>query len=649
MKRVIKKLVNGPVDWFLYSVLNEQQRGKLTGALSDNQKEMIKRLIQGKNQAKRQKLKQIKYHLYNLGFIDRAYQELESFYREEKDPSVKRLAAWELALWHANQYTETGAKQALIFIEDAKHKEKDKNQLRRIAIVEAECLDLIGDKPKAKGTIHEMLENQQHPDLYLAAANLEESSEKRLRWINQALGLYELTPITLETEENRVAVYDDIRTESIRRKVTDGPKVSIILPAFKAEDGVQIAIESILNQTWQNIELLAVDDCSPDRTAEVIQAYEKKDPRVKFLKTPINSGPYVARNIALQAATGEFVTVNDADDWSHAEKIETQVLHLMNHPEVIANTSQLARVTEEDLKFYRRGTPGKYIFPNMSSMMFRRKPVIEKLGSWDSVRFAADGEFKRRLIQAFGKEKYVDLDSGPLSLPRQAVASLTSSSAFGYNGFFMGVRKEYVESFSLYHEEARDLVYEFPQKNRPFPVPEPMWPNREEKPSGRRQFDIVIATDFRIKNALSLKEIMKQKAAGKQIGLMQLNAYDLNASKEIDKEVRSMLDESQIQMLVYGEKITADTLIVIDPKLLEDKQKYIPDVDAANVYVVISETPTEKDKIGARLKHMTSYFGAVGNWIAKDTTIRQLFLQYHPDETEIQLANETWETGIHDK
>src|SRR5699024_10388587 len=99
--------------------------------------------------------------------------------------------------------------------------------------------------------------------------------------------------------------------------------------------------------------------------------------------------------------------VNDADDWSHEKKIATQVTHLLKNPSYIANSSAHARLTE-DLKLYRRGTPGRYIFPNMSSIMFRREPVLEKLGFWDSVRFAADGEFKRRLIKVFGKDSFID-------------------------------------------------------------------------------------------------------------------------------------------------------------------------------------------------------------------------------------------------
>src|SRR5699024_8731455 len=201
------------------------------------------------------------------------------------------------------------------------------------------------------------MNEQEHPDLYLAAANLEDSFEARLPWLNKALNMQGRAPVQLQLNQTSSPSYADLCTSKRAQRVKTGPKVSVILPAFKAEEGLSIALDSLLDQTWKNVELLVVDDCSPDGTAEVIQQYAEKDERVRFLQTPENSGPYVARNIALQAATGEFVTVNDADDWAHAEKIETQVTHLIANPDVIANTSQLARMTEDELKFYRRGTP----------------------------------------------------------------------------------------------------------------------------------------------------------------------------------------------------------------------------------------------------------------------------------------------------
>lgn len=161
---------------------------------------------------------------------------------------------------------------------------------------------------------------------------------------------------------------------------------------------------------------------------------------------------------------------------------------------------------------------------------------MEKIGFWDSVRFAADGEFKRRLLKSFGTRAYVDLASGPLSLPRQAVTSLTGSSAFGYNGFFMGVRKEYVESLENHHQRAEDVRYAYPMTERPYPVPEPMWPAKEEKTEGVRKFDVVIATDFRALNEadwLVFNDCLQ--ASGTRIGLVQINAYDFALPKKSTK------------------------------------------------------------------------------------------------------------------
>ncbi|MBP2076168.1 glycosyltransferase family 2 protein [Oceanobacillus polygoni] len=641
----MKKVVLAPVDWVVYTVLNERQRKALTDIFTEEQKQQIKRILSGRKQAQRQKLKQIKYHLYNLGFTEKALEALEDYYTNMKDPQLKRLAAWELTLWHANQYTKEGAGKALEYIEAVKNGEKDADQLRRIAIVQAECYETCHEVEKGKEVIHGMLPTQKHADLYLAAANLEGALDKRMEWVNKVMELYGLQPIGF-TQTVRSPVYDDLQTIAMDRKIEDGPKVSVILPAFKAEEGIRVAIESILSQTWQNIELLAVDDCSPDNTAKVIAEYAEKDSRVKALSTPVNSGPYVARNIALEHATGDFVTINDADDWSHAEKIEIQVKHLIEHEHIIANTSEHSRLTEEELKLYRRGTPGKYIFPNMSSIMFRRKPVLEKVGYWDSVRFAADGEFKRRLIKVFGKNSYVDLKTGPLSLPRQSVTSLTGSSAFGYNGFFMGVRKEYVEALEYHHNTAETLRYPFPMTTRVFQVPEPMWPKREEKAEGKRFFDVVIATDFRTideEQISYIKEFYARKDG--RIGLVQINQYNAGSSKTIKESIRNMLDGDRLQMLVYGEQIQTDQLIVWNPVVLEAYQRYIPAVLAKSVTVIVNELPSDEGyPITHCLKHLQEYFDHSGTWYPATLEIKNALMEHHTEALhEVNFSERVWE------
>jgi glycosyltransferase involved in cell wall biosynthesis len=637
MNQTIKKIILGPVDWFTYSVLNERQRKKIGDLFSDEQKQLIQKIVGGKKQAERQKLKQINYDLYNLGFHYQAQKDLEQFYEEADDVGLRRLAAWELILWHANQNTEAGAKEALRYFNAAREGVTDEQQLRRIAILEAECYEKTDQRGKAQAVIDTCLKEQKHADLYLARANLTESIDERFRLVNEVMEAYELAPISFKTSD-KAPIYDDLQTEKISKEA-DGPKVSVILPAYQAEFGIRVAIESILNQTWQNIELLAVDDCSPDNTYQVIQEYAEKDPRVKVLQTPENSGPYVARNIALEQATGEFITINDADDWSHAEKIETQVRHLIEHPEVIANTSEHARLTEE-LTFYRRGTPGKYIFPNMSSIMFRREPVLERIGYWDSVRFAADGEFKRRLLKAFGKSSYVDLHSGPLSLPRQSVTSLTASSAFGYNGFFMGVRREYVEAFSHHHETAETIRYPFPMETRSFPVPEPMWPRREEKEDGMRKFDLILATDFRNlteeNESIILQEIKKQPG---RIGLMQIQEYGVPFDKPVSIAIRELLDGNNLQMVVYGEKIKADQVIILHPAILSNNQQYVAAIETNQLDVLIDELPEDKGTWEAYLTQIRHYFNQDGTWYPQTELIKnqapEEITQYIPFERQV--------------
>ena len=633
----MKRLLTQFIDWFLYTVLSEKRRQKIANLFSERQKEFIKRFTQhGKRHQQKQLIKKIRDNLYSLGMRQKALAKLETIVTTTKDNYLKRLAAWELTLWHINELTKDGAEKALTYIKQAANNEKDSEQIRRITIIEVECLARLKRTDEARKRLKQLMQTTSHPDLYLAQANLEEEIPTKLKWINKVYEYFNVQPITFTSLTE--PTYDGLMMENTDPQVNESPKVSIIMPCYNAEDGVKTAIESLLSQTWQNIELLLVDDHSTDNTLQVLQSYAEKDSRIKVFQTPQNSGPYIARNIALQHAAGEFVTVNDADDWSHEKKIETQVRHLLANPEIIANTSAHARLTE-DIHIYRRGTPGRYIFPNMSSIMFRRKPVLEKIGYWDSVRFAADGEFKRRLLRQFGEQSFVDLDSAPLSLPRQTVSSLTGSSAFGYNGFFMGVRKEYVESLEHFHEHGTSLYYPYPQTKRPFPVPEPMWPSREIKENNTREFSHIIAADFRETNE-AVKQFLQTN--NERLGLVQLYKYDLNLPIEISPKIRHYIDGKNIQMLVYGEKVASDILTIIDYDMLLAEQVYVPKIKSKKLQIVITKPI---DETFAKMeKHVRIIFPNVKtiHWLPLHEGIRQQLKRTLPVEQMNHVAKENW-------
>ena len=109
------------------------------------------------------------------------------------------------------------------------------------------------------------------------------------------------------------------------------PLVSVIMPMFNEERYVRAAIESILEQTYQNLELIIVDDYSTDRSLEICASIG--DPRIR-LHSKAGEPRYMAtsRNIAIQMARGEYVINQDADDWAHPRRIECQLAKALENP-----------------------------------------------------------------------------------------------------------------------------------------------------------------------------------------------------------------------------------------------------------------------------------------------------------------------------
>lgn len=104
------------------------------------------------------------------------------------------------------------------------------------------------------------------------------------------------------------------------------PTVSIIVPVYNVESYIQQCMDSILKQTYPNIEVICVDDGSTDASGEIIDRYAKADARILTIHVP-NSGVAFARNTALSYATGKYVTFVDGDDWIDTTTCEKAVLH----------------------------------------------------------------------------------------------------------------------------------------------------------------------------------------------------------------------------------------------------------------------------------------------------------------------------------
>ncbi len=111
------------------------------------------------------------------------------------------------------------------------------------------------------------------------------------------------------------------------------PKVSVIIPTYNRNKLVLDAIDSVLEQTFQNFEIIIVDDGSTDNTKTHIDSYQKKDTRIKYIFQE-NQGVSIARNTGLEAAQGEYIAFLDSDDRFLIDKLERQVFILENHHDI---------------------------------------------------------------------------------------------------------------------------------------------------------------------------------------------------------------------------------------------------------------------------------------------------------------------------
>lgn len=248
------------------------------------------------------------------------------------------------------------------------------------------------------------------------------------------------------------------------------PKVSVIVPCYNCAKTLPTAVNGLLAQSWQRLQIILVDDASNDNTAEVMALLARQDKRITRVHLARNEGAYGARNAGLDVAKGQLITTHDADDWSHPDKIACQVYDLLKHPKAVANRSAWVRA-DESLNFSRWRPEASWIYPNVSSLMYRRV-VFKRLGYWDAVRADGDTEFYYRVAAEFGLDSIREvMPAVPLAFGRVDKNSLTQTSATHVSSMIGGVRKRYQQAAAEWHRQADSRRLPRYPKSRPFLAP----------------------------------------------------------------------------------------------------------------------------------------------------------------------------------
>lgn len=619
----------------------------------------VKPNIKSSNQKKkvRNKVEILRTKLLSLGFTEEPLAELEVIAKKDSSKWQRAKAAQVVALWYLRVNTPESCQMALTYIELAKSNVTDpkSTRLERLAVAEIMCYVKLNNQHNAQELFNSLQKKQQlTPDLWLAWTNFQKNEEERIVCINQALAAHSVPPVALMPQRSgqNLPAYDRLVAATTPSAIHDGPKVTVLVAAYNCPDTLPTCLRSLEEQSWKNLEVIVLDDYSPTlETFEIAQKWATKDPRFKAIRMPENGGAYVARNHGLSIATGKFVTLHDADDWSHPLKIETQVRHLEESPDIVANMTQTFRLTE-NLDVLRWSGNGSFILTNVSSFMFRRKKIVENIGYWDRVRFSADSEFIDRIKYFFGQQSVVILKGLIYSIQRDSVVSMIRDTEFGIHQMAHGARRQYKE-VQEFHHGLGNLKYDIKPSKRPFPVPRCMVTGKL-KLTQREHFGVIIASDFRMLGGSThsnTQEILCQAKNDIGTGILPMFRYDFQPTRKILSTIWNQVDGERVKILSAGDVVSCDVLIVRYPPVLYHRLRYMPNIQAKEIRVIVNQPPMSdygpngvvRYKLKACAENIRYYFGKDATWHPIGPQARSALLKYHTEELKyVHLADWDW-------
>lgn len=389
-------------------------------------------------------------------------------------------------------------------------------------------------------------------------------------WLNRLNKVWfsSLEGIQLSTISNKDApLFDKIKCTT--NDYINGDLVTVVISSFNPKrEELITSIKSIVNQTWRNIEILVVDDASQLNMEDVYEEIEKIDNRLRIIYVDKNAGTYNARNVALEHATGKFVTFQDADDWSHPRRIQSQVEFLLRNKEKVACISYGLKCYE-NLIFSMPGRPN--LQPNSSSLMFYRDEVVGNIGFFDLVRKGGDTEYILRIKAFFGDMAFGELAKIPLALIRLTQGSL-SRDEFKL-GWRHRARSIYRESYQYWHSQAKafkNTLYVGKGGNRAN-VYCPISFQIEKK---GEVYDVVLVGEWRQYGGPQksmIEEIKALKKYNKKVAICQMEAFRFMSTENKPKcdEIQVMINNGIVDEVCLDDKLEVDKVILRYPLLLQ--------------------------------------------------------------------------------
>ena len=462
------------------------------------------------------------------------------------------------------------------------------------------------------------------------------NSEEPDKWLKSFNALFEdhnLASVSFKkldaTPFDRLTAEADAKSRGIS---VDAPLVSVVLTSYRPrESELHSSVLSILNQTWANLELIVVDDCSGAEYKDIFDRVCAIDPRVKLVNSPENRGTYVARNLGYAEARGAYITGQDDDDWSHPERITRQVEFLENNATFIACRVTAVRC-DENLGRCRRGF--KPVVLNPSSLMLRREGY-ESVGGYLESRKGADSEYYFRLKSVTGGKV------GNLKEPLSVIRILSDSLSRG--DFSPGWRHPARSSFrSAYRYWHRHTPPRLLQKQTDTAPPVRIPQRYSVSPLSKRpvQFDVVFAGDWQRYGGPQksmIEEIRALQRGGMSVGVMNLEAARFmhdGPSKPLNDKIQDLINEGFVDEVFYDDDVEVRLLILRYPPILQFFTHEETTLNVQAMLILANQAPSELD--GRDIRYLVEdcninaerAFGVTPRWVPQGPQVRDYLELY---------------------
>lgn len=218
------------------------------------------------------------------------------------------------------------------------------------------------------------------------------------------------------------------------------PKVSVIIPVYNVEKYLRQCLDSVVNQTLQDIEIICIDDCSTDNSLTILKEYAQKDTRIKIIEQKENQGQGIARNIAIDITQGEYIMFLDPDDWLELNACELAYNKIYEFSTDICffdyynfnNSTKKEKIIHQTSIFEKSKNPNKFSLKDINT------PYMK--ASWSCIQIYNAKFIKNNKIQFSNTRSCEDVPFTFKAMILADYVSILDKALYHYRKYYKGIK-----------------------------------------------------------------------------------------------------------------------------------------------------------------------------------------------------------------